>query len=65
MDPQTRQELIADVAAELVMEKVIDTTKFSNVPEAVGHIARVIDESLAAYEIVRKDAIMKEAEDKP
>lgn len=45
MDPQTRQELIADVAAELVMEKVIDTTKFSNIPEAVGRIARVIDES--------------------
>lgn len=50
---------------ELVKEKVIDTTKFSNVPEAVGHIARVIDESLAAYEIVRKDAIMKDVEDKP
>ena len=60
MDPQTRQELIADVAAELVKEKVIDATKFSNVPEAVEHIARVIDKSLAAYEIVRKDAIMKD-----
>lgn len=54
---QAKTEVIADIAAALVREGIVDKEQFKNTVEALSTTAAVIDKSLERYELIRTDTI--------
>ncbi len=50
----SREDILMQITEKMIEEELIDTRRFSYIPEMAGYVTALIDESLKDYELVPK-----------
>lgn len=58
----TKQDILVQITEKLLDEQLINTADFPSVPEAVGHVAAIIDDCMKDYVFVPRVAVIGEGE---